>query len=102
MKRLISLVLLFALSGPGLAVNCPSGSVNWEGVCAQLDAPKSKSSEPETNYASDEKPSKHPEAAWQRGDVHVVDVPNLAAEDRKMDEEKAQAEADGKRAAKIK
>jgi len=95
-------IVLLLLASNVFAVVCPTNYTEWEGVCAQLDAPRDKSTEPEINYASDEKPSRHPEPEWQRGEVKIAVIRNLAAEDIHMDQEKAQADAEGKAAAGIK
>jgi len=80
---------------------CDKGCSDWEGVCA-CDAPKATVGEPDpSSFASDEKPSKHPEPAYQRGEVHVVDVPNMAADDIKQDQERNEADIVGKKAAGI-
>lgn len=94
MKTIAPLLLV----ATALAVDCPKNCEEWEGVCA-CDAPKA--TVPETDYSSDEKPPCHPQPEWERGIVNTVTVPNLAAEDAKMDREKAEADAEGKRAAGI-
>lgn len=94
-------MILLLLASSVWAVQCEKGCSEWEGVCA-CDAPKASSSEPEQNYASDEKPSKHPEPAYQRGEVNIVNVPNTAEEDIKIDQEKAKADAEGRKAAGLK
>lgn len=93
-----TIALLLLLSS--VAIACDKGCTEWEGICA-CDAPKASSQEPEINYASDEKPSKHPEPAYQRGEVNIVEAENMGTQDMKIDQEKAQADLDGKKAAKI-
>lgn len=94
-KMLISLMLL---STP--LWSCDPGCEEHNGVCA-CEAPTDKT---QIDYVqpSDEQPSRHPEPAWQRGEV-VADMPmSEAAHDILMNEARDKADAEGKRAAGLK
>lgn len=101
MKTTILTVLVFL---PSFVLACAKGCTEYEGNCAceppsadtQTLAPMPQ------GVVSDEKPSRHPEPAWQRGEVHADTPPSVAAKDALADEEKAKAEADGKAAAGLK
>lgn len=84
-----------------VAVACPSGTILYQGMCADVPAPKDTVPVPEVK-PSDEKPSHHPEAAWERGEVNAATPPSLVTEDAKLDQQKAQAEEQGKKAAGLK
>ena len=74
MKTLI--VVLFA-SSIAFAV-CPHGSIDdGNGVCAAMPLPSADESTlaPAVGVVSDDKPSRHPEPAYQRGDVIADIVP---------------------------
>jgi hypothetical protein len=94
MKSLIAVLLL--VPAVSFAKKCPSGTEPYKGECVSSDA---------TPYGADPvKPSeeKVPEEkmpSWQRPDVTVVNAPNMADADAKLDQEKAQADHDGKKAA---
>lgn len=95
----MKLIAILLIASNALAV-CPKGFEEHEGVCASLQGQVQEGSM-DASVASDEKPSKHPEPAWQRGEVNIVNVPNCAAEDIKADQERAQADKEGKLAAGI-
>lgn len=94
MKWLI--VLLFV---PAVATaKCRDGYVKTdvEGVC--MAQPVSVTN-PE--WVSDEKPPSDKMPSYQREGVTIVNVPNMATEDAKADQDKLDAERDGKRKARI-
>jgi hypothetical protein len=94
MKTLL-IVLLFAV--PVLAV-CSKDSIEIEGVCAVMPSPEESTLAPIVS-TSDEKPSRHPEPAYLRGDVKADMPPSCSAKDAKSDQDKAQADKDGKKSA---
>lgn len=76
---------------------CPKNASEWNGGCVY-------DLEPNTAppvVPSDEKPSGHPQPAYQRGEVTIVDAPNCAKEDERMDQEKIEATKQGRKAAGI-
>lgn len=80
---------------PGVAVACPKGSYEYNGGCEydiqpEIAAPVKPSSE---KPPSDKMPS------YQREGVVLINAPSTADADAKADQEKAQATADGRRAA---
>jgi hypothetical protein len=80
---------------------CGPNQISYEGVCADNPQPEKPTSQ-DYYKPSDELPPKHPEPAWQRGDV-IADTPaSKASDDAKQDQEKAEADAQGKAAAGIK
>lgn len=93
-----SLIVVLFLSVP--AVACPIGTLVYEGVCAADPRPAVVA----VDYVkpSDEKPPHHPESAWQRGDVKADMSQSKMADDEKQDQEKIEAEKQGKKAAGIK
>lgn len=99
MKSWIMLSLMLASVG---AVACDKGCSEYEGVCACDIKPAEVAAAVDTSvWVSDEKPSRHPEPAWQRGEVKVIDVPATGGEDAKQDLERQQADRAGKLAAGI-
>jgi len=72
---------------------CPDGWIEFEGHCAAMPQPEHdtvKEFEP-----SKEKPSRHPEPAYERGEVHAdAGIPTM-----QRDIEEDQAAAQGKKAA---
>jgi hypothetical protein len=66
----LAVAVLFVAS---LAVACPSGSYEWNGNCV-VDLQPEKDTTPSVK-PSDERPSRHPEPAWQRGEVHADILP---------------------------
>lgn len=98
MKHEMGIVIVI-MGLAGSAVACPKGTVEYEGVCADLPSPEESTLAPAVGVVSDEKPPQHPEPAYQRGEV-TADMPeSQVAEDTKMDQEKAAADAEGKKAA---
>ncbi len=75
---------------------CPAGTTEYQGVCAADLQPEKAV---QTFVPSDEKPSRHPQPAWQRGDVIADTPPSQAANDAKMDAERVKADGAGKKAA---
>lgn len=94
MKLWIGVLLL----APTVAVACPTGMSEWNKECVVDIQPEiAPSVKP-----SDEKPPDDKMPSYQRADVKVIDVPSTATDDIKLDQEKAAADAEGKRAAGIK
>lgn len=77
---------------------CSTGCSPYEGLCAC----DQRAEQPIQTYKpSDEKPSRHPEPAYQRGEVKALTPPSLVSEDETLDREKADATAQGKKAAGV-
>lgn len=85
-----TLALILTLSS--LAWACPKNSVEYNGNCFVDIKPEGTK---DSVQASDEKPSHHPEPAWQRGEAVVVDAPSTLAQDEKEDEDRRKATAEG-------
>ncbi len=90
------MLLVLLIASPAIA--CPKGYTEWEGTCSADLQPEAA----EPAVPSDEKPSRHPEPAWQRGDVGVLMPQSLQMQDEKEDRERNDAEIVGKKAAGIK
>jgi hypothetical protein len=90
------IVLTLLVPGVALAV-CSKGQSEWRGECVvdlvPLGAPAVK--------PSDEVPPSDKMPSYQREGIQVVDAPNMATEDERLDREKIEAEKDGKKAAGI-
>jgi len=82
-------------------VACPTGTIAMAGVCAAMPAPKDTVAVAEIR-PSDEKPSRHPEPAWQRGEVKADMPVSTAGADDIADRQKADAIIEGKKKAGIK
>lgn len=93
-----TLALLLLLSGSVWAVKCPAGMSEWKGECTYDLVPElAKPVQP-----SDERPPSEKMPSYQREGVEVVKVTNTAAEDERLDQEKRDADAAGKKAAGLK
>lgn len=93
----IAIALLFVSS---LSMACPKGSEEFNGNCAEMPSPSESALTPMIR-PSDEKPSRHPESAWERGEVKA-DMPASCAATRKCSDDIAiNAQAQGKKAARI-
>ncbi len=94
MKLLIVLLAVPAIAG----ASCQEGFVPTDvpGVCQEGSGNKTNPA-----WVSDEKPPSDKMPSYQREGVNVVEVPNMAMEDAKADMEKADADAQGKKAAGI-
>lgn len=100
MEKVNALLVVVAmlLAAPAVASSCPSGCEEYQGNCAcDLQAHKA----PEVNYASDEKPRKEQVREWESGEVKADMPQNLIAADSKLDQERAQADQEGKIAAGV-
>lgn len=95
MKWLL-VVLLASITTASLA--CPKGASEWNGGCVYDLQPQLA----EPVKPSDEVPPSNKMPSYQRADVNLVDAPNCAKEDERMDQEKKDADAEGKRRAKLK
>jgi len=84
------------------ALTCPAGCYLYNGNCA-CDVQPEKGIEPVQVYKpSDEKPSHHPEPAYQRGDVVAAFPESLIARDLADQRAKDKAAAQGKKKAGLK
>ena len=97
MKTLI--VILFASSVAFAA--CPKNQIEYEGTCADLPAPSEQALAPMIQ-TSTEKPPSDKMPSYEREGIHAETPPSLAAQDAKQDQDRAQAEAQGKASAGIK
>ncbi len=101
MKKTTLFLSLLWLSSAAFA--CGLGCTEYEGTCACDAKPaESPAQVDQSAWVSDEKPSRHPEPAYQRGEVNALMLPSLAAQDMKQDQEARQADAQGKIAAGLK
>lgn len=96
MKTLLAVLLL--LPGLAAAKPCPAGTTQFKDACVQDDAQPYLA---EAVKPSDEKPPSDKMPSWQREGVTIVNVKNTADDDKNMDKEKAEADAEGKRKAGI-
>jgi hypothetical protein len=85
------LMLLLAAN----AVACPKGSSEYRGECV-LDIEPEK---PPTVKPDNVKRPERGTPTYMTGEVNLFNAPNLRDQDEKQDQEKAQAEQSGKRAA---
>lgn len=81
------------------ALACAPGCLPYEGVCA-CSQPAEKVEQ--TYKPSDEKPPRDKMPSYQREGIKAEMPSSLASEDAKLDEDKAKAEIQGKKAAGIK
>lgn len=79
---------------------CGPGCFVYEGVCACDEKPKDLVAVPEVK-PSDEKPPRHPEPAWQRGDVIADMPPSTAMRDLEESNIKMRATIQGKKKAHV-
>ena len=91
MKIMIAVALLSSL-----AVACPKGTIEYNGACYADPKPSDNVPVPETK-PSDEKPPRHPEPPYQRGDVMAAMPPSEIANDTAADVKKKCAEISGKK-----
>lgn len=94
MKYLLIVLLLVPVS----LVACPKGSYEYNGGCEMDIQPQQAPSV----KPSEERPPSDKMPSYQREGVKVIDVPNMAGEDAKLDREKVEADRDGKKAAGLK
>jgi hypothetical protein len=80
---------------------CKPNEIAWEGRCAADPKPVDTVAVPEVQPSS-EKPSRHPEPAWQRGEVHADTPPSCAATNACSDQVAIEATKEGKKAAGLK
>ena len=91
-------VLLFVSS---LAVAaCPPHTVEYNGGC-YVDLPAEKDTTPSVQPL-DEKPPSDKMPSYQRVGINALTPPSLAAQDARDDEEKSQADTQGKKSAGLK
>lgn len=91
-----SLLIGLLLAMP--AVACDKGCEDHDGVCACSAVPEQAAP---TVQPSDEKPPHNPQPESEMGNMIIDMPPSLAAQDAKLDQEKAKADAEGKRKAQI-
>lgn len=89
-------VIVFTLNAGAIA--CSSGCFEYSGNCA-CDAKPEAQAIDQSRWMSTEKPSRHPQTAYQRGEVKADMPPSLMVSDMKTDMEKTEAEFQGKVAA---
>jgi len=73
---------------------CPANTVQWEGTCAAT--PQAVQAAVPEIQPSSEKPSRHPEAAWERKEVIAAMPESQIANDTEQDNEKKCASIKGK------
>jgi hypothetical protein len=91
MKTLTVALLCLA----SVAYPCPKGSEPYQDTCVYDIQPETA---PPVK-PSEEKPPKDKMPSYEREGVHVLMPQSLVEEDRKQDEDKSNADAQGKRAA---
>lgn len=94
---MIPLLIVALLAGPVLAA-CTKNCEDHYGVCA-CDQPPTEFTVTPNYKPSDEKPSKHPQPAWERGEVKADMPSSLQAQDAKQDQDQVDAIHSGKHAA---
>jgi|SRR6266850_2337763 len=94
-----TVILVVMLSVPLVA--CPKGMVDYEGNCADMPSPDTTTLAPMIGTMSDEKPPKDKMPSYERDGIKADTPPSLASDDAKQDQEKAQADAQGKKAAHV-
>lgn len=77
---------------------CPAGTTPYKDTCVYDLVPNIAPSV----LPSDEKPPSDKMPSYQREGVVIVDAPNMAEQDAKADREKLEADAEGKKRARIK
>ena len=65
-----TLILCSFLSSVAFA-KCPRGTEEFGGNCASMPSPEENTLAPAIGIVNDEKPSRHPEPAYLRGEVHA-------------------------------
>lgn len=93
MKLIMPLLLISSF-----AVACPKGTVEFNGNCASMPSPEESTLAPMIP-TSNEKPSRHPESAWERGEVHAETPPSCASTNDCSDQKAIDAAKAGKKAA---
>lgn len=92
------LFLLLLLPVSASAVDCPKGSSEWNGGCVVDIAPEVAP----PVQPSDEKPPSDKMPSYEREGANVIDAPNMGDADAKADQDKRDAEAQGKHSAGLK
>lgn len=95
MKNIILLTLTWTV-----LAECPKGYQQYKDACEDMRSPDTGPSVP--TPTSDEKPSRHPEPAWQRGEVNAETPPSCAYTNNCSDQKAIDAAKQGKKAAGIK
>lgn len=76
-----TVVVLMCCVSWSWAVVCPTGYSEWKNGCAADLKPESAAS----IKPSDELPSRHPQPAWQRGEVKVIEIRSFTTESEEAD-----------------
>lgn len=92
-------ILVASMSVASMAFACNKGCQEHQGVCVCDAAPVEEAPRVTAGVVSDEKPPRHPQPAYERGDVIADMPPNLIAQDAKVDREIKAAVFEGKKAA---
>jgi hypothetical protein len=84
-----------------VVIACPAGTIPYQGLCADEPVPKDTVVVAEAK-PSDEKPSRHPEPAYQRGEFKVSDGIKERESAKKQDDDIDNATtSQGKKAASL-
>jgi len=94
-----TMIIFSLLATTGWA--CKSGCIAYEGNCA-CEAQVERVVNESTYQPSDEKPPRHPEPAWQRGEVIAATPSSCAFTNACSDQQAIDATAQGKKSAGIK
>jgi hypothetical protein len=102
---MLTLLVVLLLAAP--AVACNKGCAPYQGdldLCVCDQAPERSDNTPTADplVVSDEKPSRHPESAYLRGEVIAATPPSCAATNDCSDQKEIDAAAQGKKAAGVK
>lgn len=100
MKTLIVVASLLFPAVAG-AVSCEKGCAEFNGLCACDEPAYTAPSVPAPGVVSEEKPRREQIREWESGEVKADMPQSLIFKDAQLDMEKAQADAEGKRAAGI-
>lgn len=87
-------ILMLLISSPLAA--CDKGYSEYAGVCSDDQSPQKAI---QTTVPSEEKPSHHPQPAYQREEVKVDMPESLMAKDARADKERDEATEAGRKAA---
>jgi len=89
-----SIAILIAVLG---VTGCPTGTVEYRGDC--YADPKAETDNIPSVKPSDERPPSEKLPSYQRPGIHADEPQSLSAQDAKEDEQRHQADAEGKAAA---
>jgi hypothetical protein len=101
-RILIAVAVAFVFSVKSFAVVCGTGCTEMEGVCACEAQTEKVSTVTPSNIVSGDKVPTYKIPSYEREGIKAAMPSPLTAEDAKLDQEKSQADASGKKAAGLK